>query len=265
MRTFCAFSLTLAVVLAAAPAFATHPDHEGERGFELTLQPGVGIFTNTDDRVFLQASDFTSTATPTNAFGAAGFAFRASLGYRVIPLFSAGLSFGLQTVSASGLYDPRELTYNPSDALSNVAFGAYARFYFLSLVNGTRDTPRVFFQGATDRRRFEAWATLGVDFISGLTRTRSYSDPLNSTVWRNRYIGVPIGVGGEYRVTNALAVGLALIFTPLVGASTEKTRNNHVVSGGDDHVESTTTSYTPAAGNAQVFIGLSARYTLTLF
>lgn len=168
MRTLRALPFAAAVALLSAPAYATHPDHEGERGFELSLQPGVGIFTSTDDRVFLQASDFTTTSSPINAFGGAGFALRASLGYRVMPLFSAGLTVGFQTLSPSGLYDARKLTNNPSDSLSNFNFGAYAPTSSRSSTERAT-TLGCSFEAQQNHRRFEAYFTLGVDFVSGIT------------------------------------------------------------------------------------------------
>lgn len=264
MRSPIFFVLLAALALAPASALATHPDHEGERGPELQVALGYGLFGSTDDRVFQPSTDFTVGNNPLDAFGG-GFALRVSGGYRFLPYLSAGAHVGWVFPSATGQLTSGEQRMGASDTFSSFTFGLYARLYFLALANGARANPRVFFTGPLDLRRFDPYIALGVDAIAGVSRGRTYASPNRSLVdWSTSYVGVPIELGAAYRVTTRLALGVTLGVTPLIAASTVKSGQTHDFSPGRDVVTSFEDTYTPASSaNVQLFFGLSARYTFT--
>ncbi len=245
----------------ASAAWATHPDHEGERGIEAHLTLGYGNFTAASDRVFFTSTD--AGATPYDAFSG-GLDVRLGAGYRMLPYLSAGLTTGVQFLGAAGQYSPMEAGFGARDSFVSYNVGAYARLYLGSLLNGARQQPRVFFNGAGDRRRFDPFVSLGIDFVRGIQRSRSYTEPQNLTSWNTSYIGIPLVVGVEYRVIPRFAIGVNLGFTTLVGGSTTKLTQVREVRPGLDEVTRTSTEYTPASDiNFNLWLGLSARYTLT--
>lgn len=250
--------------LLAAPsaASATHLDHEGERGIEAHLSLGYGSFTTASDRVFFLPGEIPPTG-PLDAF-TGGLDVRFGAGYRMLPYLSAGVTAGVQFLGSAGQYSATEAGFGASDSLVSYSVGIYGRLYLGSLLNGARENPRVFFQGAGDRRRFDPFVSLGLDFARGIQRSRSYSEPQNLTSWNTSYIGIPLVIGVEYRVLTRFAVGINLGATTLVAASTTKLSQNHIVRPGVDVIERTSTEYTPDSPvNFNLWFGLSARYTLT--
>lgn len=250
--------ITAASLCLPSTAHATHPDWEGEKGIEFQLVLGGGAFTESRDRAFTQVSEDGTRAAFTGGFNA-----RLTAGYRLVPYLSAGVSAGLQTLAATGQYSPAEAVFGPSDSLIAWNVGVWARFYPLSLFDRTqRENPRVFFRDWADRRRLEPWVSVGLDFASGIQRTREYSDSQSRSQWTTTYIGVPLSVGFDYRLTTQLALGLAAGATPMAAASTSRTLQRH-----DSHTNITTrasVSYpTQSDSNAQLWIGASLRYTLT--
>jgi hypothetical protein len=250
-----------AVLASASAAWATHPDHEGERGVEAHFTLGYGSFTAASDRVFLTPAD-ASVATYDAFTG--GVDMRLGAGYRMLPYLSAGIITGVQFLGAEGQYSPLESRFGARDSFISYNVGAYARLYLGSLLNGARTNPRVFFHGAGDRRRFDPFVSLGVDFVRGIQRSRSYTEPQNLTSWNTSYIGIPVVVGVEYRVIPRFAVGLNLGVTTLVAGVTTKLTQSREVRPGLDEITRTSTDYTPASDiNFNLWLGLSARYTLT--
>jgi hypothetical protein len=254
----------LCVLGAPSLARATHPDHEGERGLELVLSPGVGFFGNSSDEVFLEARQFTAGNPSLGAFASAGFTAHGAVGWRLFPFVSAGVHASWQALGATGALSASEQRMGARDAFRTFSVGAHARVYPLSFLAARRN-PRVFFDGLGDLRRVELWASLGVDFVASVRRTRTYdADAQDLAVWTTSYVGVPVGFGADYRVTQALAFGMQLQVTSLVGAGTVSVLDDHIQMGGVNETITTTTEYAPAAGgNTQVFLGLSARYTWT--
>ncbi|MBI5512788.1 MAG: hypothetical protein HY909_03425 [Deltaproteobacteria bacterium] len=252
------------VLVFPSVARATHPDHEGERGLELVLSPGVGFFGNSTDEVFLESRQFTAGNPALGAFDGTGFAAWGAVGWRLFPFVSAGVHASWQALGATGQLSASEARMGARDAFRTYAFGAHVRVYPLSFL-ASRQNPRVFFNSLGDLRRVELWGSLGVDFVTSVRRTRTYeADAQDRAVWTTGYVGVPLGFGADYRVTQGLAFGVMLLVTPLVGAGTTSVLDDHIQMGGVNQTVTTTTEYTPAAGgNTQVFLGFSARYTWT--
>jgi hypothetical protein len=260
--------LLLASTFGARVAHATHPDYEGERGLELQLMAGVGGATTHHEGVFLPTQELPrpEDREPTDSFGASG-GFALSAGYRFTPFLSAGLTGSYQLLSEANLYPNAEAGLGPVDTIRSFQVGAYARVYPMTFFSGARANPRVFFDTWTDRRRFDPWLSLGVSFAQ-FSRSRDYTDVsfLGSyTHWTTSYLGVPIGVGVDYRLIPALAVGLTFSVTPLVAGGTSKVRSIHESRPGVDQTTTTEASYAPGAdSNASYFVGLGVRYTFTL-
>lgn len=250
-----------AAVVGAGDAWATHPDHEGERGIEAHLSLGYGLFTSSSDRVFLSPGE--TSAGALDAFSG-GFHARVGVGYRMLPYLSAGLSVGVQYLPAADQYSPSEARLGATDSFVGYTVGAYARLYLGSLLNGARTDPRVFFRSASDPRRFDPFVSLGVEFVQGLQRSRAYTEPQNLTSWTTTYVGIPVVLGAEYRALTQLAFGLNVGLTPLVGGSTTKLSQTRDLRPGIDEVTRASTQYTPDASiNFNLWVGLTARYTLT--
>jgi hypothetical protein len=260
-----AATMAAGVWCAGATAHATHPDHEGERGFELSLSAGVGGIADTDERLFLAPRDVAPGAPSYEAF-TNGFAVQGQLGYRIAPFVSAGVSFNVQSLEATQLHSPQEMGFGARDSFSSWQMGVYGRFYPVALMRRHRDNPRVFFQGWGDLRRLDPWVSLGLTLTQNVTRERAYSDALNRTTWETGFVGVPIGFGAEYRITQSLAAGVQFTVTPLVGGGVDKTQQARRTTGSTDAVSVTESSYDPIrTSTVQTFFGLSVRYTLTLF
>ncbi len=256
-----------AVVLRANIAGAMHPDHEGERGLELQLTPGYGGAFTHDESVFLVSEELPrpEVRQPNDAFvGSIGVSLAA--GWRFTPYLSAGLTGGFQHLTAASEFAASEAAFAPYDTVRSFHVGAYARVYPMAFFNGSRTNPRVFFDSWGDRRRFEPWLSLGVDYVQ-YSRNRRYDDVRvidSYTDWTTRYLGIPITVGFDYRLFAPLAVGVNVGFTPLVGGGTSKTVFRHERTPTSDTTTTTETSYAPAAdSNTAYFVGLSARYTFT--
>lgn len=250
-----------AVLGGASSAWATHPDYEGERGVEAHIAMGYGLFTSASDRVFLTGGEVSTGAL--DAFSG-GFSARFGAGYRMLPYLSAGITAGVQYLGAADQYSPSEARLGASDSFIGYNVGVYARLYVGSLLNGARTSPRVFFRGATDTRRFDPFVSLGMEFVQGIQRSRSYTEPQNLTSWTTTYIGIPIVLGAEYRVLTQFAVGINLGFTPLVAARTNRLSQTRDLRPGIDEITRTSTDYTPdASANFNLWLGLTARYTLT--
>lgn len=266
-RIACACAL-LASTLDATAAWATHPDYEGERGIELQFMPGIGGAFTHHEGVFLPNESLPrpEEGEPMDSFGAsAGFALTA--GYRFTPYLSAGLTGSYQLLSETNLYHASDVGLGPVDTIRSFQVGAYARLYPMAFFNGSRTNARVFFDTWTDRRRFEPWLSLGVS-LSQYSRARDYIDVSyvgSYANWTTSYVGAPIGVGVDYRLIPALAVGLAFNVTPLFSVGTSKEGQIHESRPGVDMTTPTSASYTPGAdSNTSYFVGLSVRYTITL-
>jgi hypothetical protein len=264
-RSLCVASL-VAVITHARAAHATHPDYEGELGLELTLSPGLGAIAPGDESVFLRPADLpTGGRAPLNAFST-GFDMSAQAGWRFTTYLSAGLQGGFTLPSQAYEYTSSEASFGPVDAIRSFHVGAYARLYPMSFFNGSKYNPRVFFDTLTDRRRFEPWLSLGVSYVQ-VSRSRTYEEVGfigSNASWTSRYVGVPVGIGFEYRVIPALAVGLQTTLTPLLGGGTSFERTFVERRPGVSTDTMTQGSYAPASDSALAYaFGLSVRYTFT--
>gem|GEM_PF-1472597 len=253
---------------AGGSAQATHPDYEGERGLELTLLPGVGGAFTHDESVFLPSERLPrpENSAPFDSFGASA-GVDLAVGWRFAPYVSAGVRGGYQALTTANVFTSSEAVFQPVDAIRAFHIGVYGRVYPMSFFNGSRHNPRVFFDSLTDRRRFEPWLSLGVE-LTQYSRHRTYEDVSAMSSYRNwttRYVGIPIGVGVEYRILQPLAVGLSFTVTPLVaGSATEEGVVRRIAPGVDKTTPVGPTTYDPAAtSNVSFLAAINVRYTFT--
>ncbi len=247
------------ISLTSSAALAIRPDFDGERGIEAQVNLGIAGFSNTTQRTIRDA-DTTGPSFVGNArLLGPGVYFRATLGYRFIPLISAGLSFSIQQLGA-GLVEGSSMAFVPT--ASAMFAGVYARFYFMSLIPGVSNTRRVEFATAADLRRFDPWFSLGLEpFQRFSLEQRIPGDPTQFDVFTRTSIGVPVGVGADYRLLPMLAVGLNTQITPAFGSST--TWSGSQFAGGV--VSTYNRSFISADPiNMHYSVALSLRYTLTL-
>jgi hypothetical protein len=266
-KTTRAAVLCAALVSAGASAHATHPDYEGEKGLELTLLPGLGGAFTHDESVFLPSERLPrpGAGDPIDSFGPS-FGGDLAVGWRFAPYVSAGLRGGYQSLTTANIFTSSQAMYGPQDAIGSFHVGAYGRVYPMAFFNGSRHNPRVFFDSFTDRRRFEPWFSLGVEFAQ-YRRHRTYSDVSvmdSYSTWTTSYVGIPLGFGVEYRILQPLAVGLSFTVTPLVAGGTSEELYNRTITPGSDTTMRTDRSYEPAAAsNTAFFAALNVRYTFT--
>jgi hypothetical protein len=258
----------MTVALAGGSAHATHPDYEGEKGLELSLLPGFGGAFTHDEGVFLPAERLPrpESGAPFDSFGAS-VGGDLAVGWRFAPFVSAGLRGGYQSLTTANVFASSQAAYMPQDSIGSFHVGVYGRVYPMSFFNGSQHNPRVFFDSATDRRRFEPWLSLGVEFAQ-YRRHRTYNDVTvmdSYSTWTTSYVGIPIGVGMEYRILQPLAVGLSFTVTPLVGGGTSEVLYNRTITPGSDTTMQVERSYDPAAASNVAFsAALNVRYTFTL-
>jgi hypothetical protein len=264
------YAMVLCVATLAfspADAHATHPDHEGERGLELSLLAGVGGALTHHEGVFLPASQLPRSefSEPFDSFGPS-FAGDLAVGWRFAPFVSAGLRGGYQALSTANVFTASEAANGPVDAIGAFHVGAYGRLYPMAFFNGSRHNPRVFFASFTDRRRFDPWVSLGMEYAQ-FRRARTYEDVSaqgSRATWTTHHLGLPIGLGVEYRLTQPLAVGLGFSITPLFVLGTSEDKIIRRLTPGSDTTETSNRSYDPATGNNASFtVTLNVRYTFT--
>jgi hypothetical protein len=242
--------------LAPSIAHALPPDFDGERGIEVGITAGYGLYTHTNERLFWTQNESVIAGTPPPAITSGGADLRFHLGYRFTPILSAGVYGELQWIGAA------QTTGTTTTAFSG-GTGVYARFYPAALFNGTLDARRVRFDGVMARRRLDPFVSLGVEVYQSITRNRA--DTAMSQYyanWNRHSVGIPLVVGVEVRLIPALAMGIQIGWTPLIGGSIDKTVQANI--GGN--VVTTSTQYESVdVFNSQFWVGVSARYTLTLF
>jgi len=255
-RSFFVASLVAASSLASASsAWAIRPDFDGERGIEAQVQLGVGGFANGTQRIITESGRAGVSASPTIV--GAGFNFRASVGYRIIPALSVGASFSISPLAAYPLANTPDIYDYGASTLS---VGAYARLYFLALTAIPRTT-RVEFSSWGDPRRFDPYVSLGVEY-QGLTysQTNRMATQIGATITRTS-ISAPVGLGFEYRVIQPLAVGLGAVLSPTFGAWLDRTATA-TLNGNIVTTKSSAVGEDPV--NLAWSVGLTVRYTLTL-
>jgi hypothetical protein len=126
------------------------------------------------------------------------------LGFRFHPLVSAGLRGDLGTVTASS----RSADGTAQVSRSWQSAGLYARAYPLALNESLR-------------RYIDPWVATGLTYVHD---GQSFTTPNNnvSVAWQvdNHAIGIPIGVGVDYRIAKWLSAGPSFEYTimnPIAG------------------------------------------------
>lgn len=195
--------------LAAESPADTTPSDAHLRGLELSLMPGFGGAPSDSPVQFTPPPNTPTSADPGALLTGAspwsrGFVGKAMLGWRAHPLMSGGLRAGLRTATASALADgSTDLSRTSWDA------GLYARVYPLGLNEKLR-------------RFVDPWISVGVEYMRD---TQSFSRPaptsLGTTVVakstiNHHAVGVPIGVGVDYRLLPMLSVGPAFEYAVAV-------------------------------------------------
>jgi hypothetical protein len=250
-----ATALTATTLMAPIDARAITPDYDGERGIEARVSFGLAGLANSHPRTISMMGMAGPTANPLLG---PGFAFTGSLGYRIAPVVSAGVTFSTGPLGAFPL--PNDNTNQNGYSASSYAAGVYGRLYFLALVPAIPRTTRVEFVGWGDLRRLDPWASLGVEYRSVTYAQNNRAMPAIGAVFTRAAIAVPIGAGFEYRVIPALAVGLSVQAAATFGAWTSKDVTQ-VITGNLQTSNERYIADDPV--NLAWGAGLSARYTLS--
>ncbi|MDP3273723.1 MAG: hypothetical protein Q8Q09_00915 [Deltaproteobacteria bacterium] len=257
-RSWIAVSTAFLLILSTHDAHAIRPDLDGERGLEAQVALGVGGFSNGTQRLVTPAD----TTGPTDHQGTAivgpSVGLRISAGWRFHGALSAGLSLQWQHLGAmplsgdGGMYDY---------SASALAVGAYARLYPMAFVSSVPRTARVAFTGMGDLRRLDPWVSLGFEFFDTLGYgQRLRAAPTLGANFSRGSVGIPVGIGLEYRVLPMLAVGLTTHLTPWIGAWNTSVAMD-IVSG---NPRTTSNSYNGTDPlNLAWNVALSVRYTFT--
>jgi hypothetical protein len=138
-----------------------------------------------------------------------GFGVGGEIGFRFHPVFAMGLRADLSQISSTNPDGITELSRSRQTA------GLYARGYPLSL------SPSI-------RKYVDPWAMVGVSYVHD---GQSFHHPAATTLgtsvdasWQldQHAIGVPIGIGVDYRVTKAISIGPSFVYTilaPIAGCA----------------------------------------------
>lgn len=239
------------VLIVPCTARAVAPDFEGERGLEGGASFGYGTYANTTQRLFWRPVDASTPNPPAALWGGANL--RVHAGYRVVPYLSVGAFGELQWIGTA------PLGAAPTVGLSGGG-GLYVRFYPAALINQTLEVRRVRFGSLLDRRRFDPFVSLGVEYHA-LGRTQNPDSTTSTATWTRTAVGLPLAAGLEFRPVPALAVGVQLGASLLFGGDIDETARGHDASG--NPVVSNTHYVSVDALNAAFFAALSARYTFT--
>jgi hypothetical protein len=204
----------LSFLLFPLPAFAAEegsaPAPAGDdahlRGLEVTLRPTVGGGSGTSPiTVSGNSADapavFRSNVAPYGLAGGTGM----QIGYRFHPIFSAGIRGDYQHYSAD---TPNDGTKDLSRNSESV--GLYTRLYPLALSH-------------TLRQKLDPWVGAGVMYVRDAQSFSRQEQKVNAT-WEieSHAIGIPIGIGFDYRVTDWLSAGPSVeyvIMNPVVGCA----------------------------------------------
>lgn len=138
-----------------------------------------------------------------------GFGVGGEIGFRFHPVFAMGLRADLMSISSTAPDGISDLSRARQSA------GLYARGYPLSL------SPSI-------RKYVDPWAMVGVSYVHD---GQSFHHPAQTTLgtsvdatWQldQHAIGVPIGIGVDYRVTKFMSVGPSFVYTilaPIAGCA----------------------------------------------
>jgi Outer membrane protein beta-barrel domain len=175
----------------------TGPSALAKTGFELMLRPGYGSAGSSSPVVYRNPPGVPAgTNDPGDVFGGSaspyggGFVGDAFVGYRMLPILSAGLFGDYHASSATA----------PSDGTSDLSrsgwgLGFYARAY-------------VPFPGA-----IEPWASIGIGYMhDAQTYKRSVTGDVDWTLVHYG-VAVPLSVGVDYDLNSFFAVGPSFEYT----------------------------------------------------
>jgi hypothetical protein len=204
LASFVAFTLLVPATALAAEPGAEAPKAEdssaGLKGFELMLRPSFGGAPSDSPVKFAPQNGVQFQGDPGALMKGAspwgsGFVGQASVGYRFIPLLSAGLRGGFRSASGSNLDDG-------STKLSRTGWdgGVYLRFYPAALA------PSV-------STYIDPWVSAGVSyqhdqqsFQKGVATSGGGSVQADISL-EHHAVSIPIAVGVDYRVTKFLSLG----------------------------------------------------------
>lgn len=201
------FAAALPAVLAGhsaraaetTPAEPANDDRRGLTGLELTLRPAVGAAAS-DSPVRLApgvpSAGRLSLLSGASPYGP-GLVATGMLGYRFLPFFSAGARLGIRQDSAAKLADAPWLNRSAFDV------GVYARVYPLA----TRPSWS---------RYVDPWISTGLVYMrdNQAARTAAGTEALDHFA-----VGVPIGIGLDWRVLPQLAIGPSFEYEVALGGS----------------------------------------------
>lgn len=161
-------------------------------GVETSFHLGFGSSTNPGAQVFFAPTDSASTASGARRAGP-GVAANVSLGWRILPTFSAGLHLFYEWAPGTSLPGVR---VGQSDFLMT---GVYGRFYLGS---------------ALGIRRIEPWIGLGFDHGAPAWVTNTTGTLVANVSFAA--VAIPIDVGIDYNVSPLWSVGLLVRLTPWI-------------------------------------------------
>ncbi|HSO35240.1 MAG TPA: hypothetical protein VLT33_22080 [Labilithrix sp.] len=200
--TFVAAIAAASSLLCAAPCLAddrvVDASRRGLTGFELTLRPGFGGAPS--DSPLRLAPGATLPGGSSLLSGAApygpGLVVNGSVGYRFHPLLSTGLRLGIRQASDASLAGAR-LVRSAFDV------GVYFRAYPLAT------TPSI-------ARHLDPWVSLGVGYMrdNQAIHQGNRLEGLDHVA-----VGVPLGIGIDWRVLTNLSVGPSFEYALALGGS----------------------------------------------
>jgi hypothetical protein len=215
--SFSLSSLVFSFSLASSAAEKNDPPPEdGSKhlsGLEIAVRPTLGG-AGADSPLVVAPGARVAGEIPSVLRGGApygtSFGAGAMLGYRFHPLVSAGLRGDFGSVSAT---DPSDGTRGLSRDWQSA--GLYMRAFPLAWHDAIR-------------KHVEPWVSAGGSYVhDGQTFARPARTTTGSTVsadWQldSHSIGVPLGIGVDYRVTKAISVGPSfeyVIMNPIAGCA----------------------------------------------
>jgi hypothetical protein len=180
----------------------TEDSTAGLKGFELMLRPSFGGAPSDSPVKIIPngrvQGDFGTLLSGASTPWSSGFVGQAAIGYRFLPLLSAGLRGGFRSSSASNLPDgSTDLSRSGWDA------GFYARVYPLAL------TPSI-------AKYLDPWVGVGVGYqrdSQSFKKNVAVTDgknvgSVNADIAIDHHaISIPLSIGVDYRVLSFLSVG----------------------------------------------------------
>jgi opacity protein-like surface antigen len=202
------FYLFLIVFLSTAVAIAAERgERRADRGLELMLRPGFGA-ASSESPLQLKSGvnpggDPGALLSGASAYGS-GFVGDASLGYRAHPLVGFGLAAGLRSSSASAL----------ADGTTDLSRSAYSAGFYVRAYPLARHVLG---------ERFDPWLSIGIRYqhdrqtFRRPTPVAGGGSVVADHSIDHHAIGVPVGLGLDYRVHERFALGPSFQYTPAFG------------------------------------------------